>query len=226
MELIGSIEADFQGATEYSIGGLGPFFKSWRLEAPFGVQELAYRLLGAFQKLGVKRVDALFFDDEAVYHDPEGEEDNIDVILEDLGAEPGDDEESASLYMTLTHDDETFAHTISVEASSDYPIAEFGLRVVDTAQQLEDDEPVDLEDETAWDAVSDRLAAMEAEDEEARLLGLLETFLKRVQAELHKELALDEPELALWVSEGGTYYPYGGPEDAVAAAVTGYDTTA
>ena len=67
MEFIGSIEADFQGATEYSSGGLGPFFKSWRLEAPFSVYELAYRLLGAFQKLGVKRVDALFFDEEAIY---------------------------------------------------------------------------------------------------------------------------------------------------------------
>lgn len=223
MELIGSIEADLQGATEYATGGIGPLFRSWRLEAPFAIHELATRILGAFQKIGVKRVEALFFDEEPICQDPEGEEDNIATVLEDLGAEPGDDE-FTSLYITLTHEDKTFAHTISVEASADYPADEFGLRVVDTAQTL-DDEPVDLEDENAWNAVADRLAAMEADDREHKLLGQLETFLKRVQAGLHKELALDEPEVSLWVSEGGSYYSYGGPEDAAAAGITSYDTS-
>jgi hypothetical protein len=203
VELIGSIEADFQGSTEYSTGGIGPLFKSTRLEAPFPVHELAYRILGAFQKLGVHRVDALFFDEEAIYQDPEGEEDNIGAIIEDLGAEPGEDA-YASLHITLTFDDEAFAHTISVEAAADHSVDEYGMRVVDTAEPL--DAPVDVEDEGAWDAVAGRLAAMEAEDEEARLLQQLEAFLERVQAELHKELALDEPELALWVSAGGAYY--------------------
>jgi len=221
MELIGSIEADFQAAVEYATGGIGPLFKSRRIEAPFAVHELAFRILSAFQKLGVKRVDALFFDEEPVYQDPEGEDDNIAKVLEDLGAEPGDDEYT-SLYLTLTFDDETFAHTISVEASADYPEDQFGLRVVDTAQPL-DDEPVDLEEEGAWDAVSERLEAMEADDEEAKLLERLESFLKRVQAELHKELALDEPEVALWIEEGGKYYPQGGPEERVAAETVTYD---
>jgi hypothetical protein len=215
MELIGSIEADFQSAVEYTTGGIGPLFKSRRVEAPFAVQELAFRILGAFQKLGVKRVDALFFDEEPVYQDPEGEDDNLAKVLEDLGAEPGDDEYT-SLYLTLTFDDDAFAHTISVEASADYSVEEFGLRVVDTAQPL-DDEPVDLEEEGAWDAVSERLAAMEADDEDAALLERLETFLKRVQAELHKELALDEPEVALWIEDGGRYYPQGGAEERAAA---------
>lgn len=221
MEFIGSIEADFQGASEYATGGIGPLFKSRRVEAPFAVHELAYRIVGAFQKLGVKRVDALFFDEEPVYQDPEGEEDNIATVLEDLGAEPGDDDYT-SLYLTLTFDDDTFAHTISVEASADYPADEFGLRVVDTAQPL-DDEPVDLEDEGAWDAVSDRLAAMEADDEEAQLFQRLAAFLKRIQAELHKELALDTPEVALWIEEGGRYYPQGGAEERAAAETVTYD---
>jgi hypothetical protein len=221
MELIGSIEADFQGASEYSSGGIGPLFKSTRIEAPFAVHELAYRILGAFQKLGVKRVDALFFDEQPVYQDPEGEEDNIAAIIEDLGAEPADDEYT-SLYITLTHDDETFAHTFSVEASADYPDDEFGLRVVDTAQPL-DDEPIDLEDEGAADAVADRLAAMEADDREDKLLAQLEAFLKRVQAGLHKELALEEPELALWVSEGGAYYESSTAEERVAAETIAND---
>lgn len=213
MELIGSIEADFQGSTDYSMGGIGPLFRSTRTEAPFTVHELAYRILGAFQKVGVRRVDALFFDEEAIYQDPEGEEDNIDAIVERLGAGPGEGE-YASLYLTLTLDDETFAHTISVEAAADYPADEFGLRVVDTAEPF--DEPVDLEDEGAADAVARRLATMEADEEEDELLALLEAFLQRVQTELHKELALAGPELALWVAEGGAYYAASTGEEGVA----------
>lgn len=213
MEYLGVLEADFQGAREYRRGGIGPFFGETRLEGPFRARELLARLLHVFQKLGAPRVDALYVDEEPLYEDPEGDEPNLDEIIELVDYEL-QDEDASSVYLTLTYDEADLEHTIAVEASIDHPAEEPALRVLDTALALEPEDEGEedwREEDAEVGPAQAEVDAVTAADNETRSLRRVRAFLERLQAELGRELALEAPEVSVWTNEGGGVYA---PEQA------------
>ena len=211
MNFVGALDANLQGATEYKAGGIGPLFGEVRTEEPFPLPELLSRTLHALRKAGVTSVVTLFVDDQEVYTDEEPAADNLDAVLAAVGG-AGDLAAAGSFYLMLAHEDDELAHIITVEASVDHPADEAGLTVLDTARLLDEspaeaeedveeaveDDEADLEDDTEPDIVD-----IDDSDGEA----LVEAFLRRLEQELHKELALDQPELEVWTDWEGEYDP-------------------
>lgn len=211
MTFVGLLDANLQGATEYRAGGIGPLFGEVRTEEPLSLPELLSRALRALRKAGVTSVVTLFVDDGAVYTDAEPAEDNLDDVLVAVD-NAGDLAASRGFYLMLAHEDEALAHIITVEASVDHPADEAGLTVLDTARLVEEgpaeggeelDDAVDEEEADPVDDAEPDIVEIDDTDGEA----LVEAFLRRLEQELHKELALDHPELAVWTDWEGQYDP-------------------
>jgi hypothetical protein len=197
MQIIGTLEANFQGGREYSAGGVGPLFRAQRIEEPYSVWEMLSRCVEALAKLDVLDVVSLFIDAEEIpLPEFEDEEENGDLGGADESADkPADDddyvefdladeaqrnysgEDATSFHLVLTYDDDTFSHLITVEASVDHPSDEAAISVLDRATPMDDEVAYDGED---------------------ALQDALEQFLMRLESELNKELALEAPEKEIW----------------------------
>jgi hypothetical protein len=210
MTFVGLLEADLQGASEYKTGGIGPLFRETRAEEPLSLSEFLSRITRGLRKAGVRSVVALFIDDAEVYTDPEaGEEDNLDAVL--AAANNADD--GTSFYLMLVHEDDELSHVITAEGAVDHPADEAALTVLDLArfrdesavddEEEEEDEGEDSEEggEPADDGLPDII--LDERDGEA----LVEAFLQKLLGKLHKELALDQPELETWTDWEGAYDP-------------------
>jgi hypothetical protein len=213
MTFVGLLEADLQGAGEYKTGGIGPLFRETRAEEPLSLPEFLSRVIRGLRSAGVRSVVTLFVDDVEVYTDPEaGEEDNLDAVL----AAANNAEEGTSFYLMLVHEDDELSHVITVEGAVDHPADEAAFTVLDLArfhdEGVADDEEDEDEDadeaeggEEAGEAVDDGLPDISLDERDGE--ALVETFLQRLLGELHKELALDEPELETWTDWEGAYDP-------------------
>jgi len=194
MQIIGTLEADFQGGREYSAGGVGPLFRAQRTEEPYSVWEMLSRCVEALGKLDVLDVVSLFIDEEEIpLPEFEDEEENgkdggaaeaadddgdyLEFDLADEAQRAYSGEDATSFHLVLTYDDDTFSHLITIEASVDHPSDEAAISVLDRATPM--DEEVDY-------------------DEEDALQDALERFLMRLESELNKELALEAPEKEVW----------------------------
>lgn len=202
MNVVGLLEADFQGGREYTAGGMGPLFREKRMEERYSVWELLARCADALAKLNIVDVVSLFIDDEEIiFPEPEAgeaeakdtsggvpdEDDTIEFDIADEAQRAYGEGDPLSFLLLLTYDDEQFSHVISIEASSDHAFDEAAMSVLDRATPVAEDE---------YDA-------------DGALQDAIEAFLQKLQAELDKELALQEPEIDIWY------------EDAVQEGLTG-----
>ena len=192
MNIVGLLEADFQGGREYAAGGVGPLFREKRMEERYSVWELLARCADALAKLNIIDVVSLFIDDEEViFPEPEaGEEqkqdagagDEDDTIEFDIAEEAQrayGEGDPVSFLLLLTYEDKQFSHVISIEASSDHAFDEAAMSVLDRATPVAEDEY----------------------DENGALQDAVEAFLQKLEAELDKELALQEPEIDIWYED-------------------------
>jgi hypothetical protein len=188
MEIIGTLEADFQGGREYSAGGVGPLFREQRIEEPYTVWEMLSRCVDALAKMDVLDVLSLFIDEEEIALpelEDEGEDgtdeaqddDYLEFDLADEAQRSYSGEDAWSFHLMLAFEDDTFSHQITIEASVDHPYDEAAISVLDRATPMDDE--VDF-------------------DEEDALQDALDQFLMRLEAELNKELALEAPEKEIW----------------------------
>jgi len=213
MTFVGLLEADLQGALEYKAGGIGPFFQEARAEEPLELTEFLSRVMQGLRKAGVRSAVALFIDDAEAYSDPEaGETDNLDAVL----AAADEAGQGASFYLTLVHQDDALSHVITVEGAVDHPADEAAFTVLDLARFFdeaeedadEDDDGEEEEDgalEEAGDVEDDGLPDITFDERDGE--ALVEAFLQKLLGELHKQLALDEPELETWTDWEGEYDP-------------------
>ena len=193
MEIIGTLEADFQGGREYSAGGVGPLFRAQRIEEQYSIWEMLSRCVDALSKMEILDVLSLFIDEEEIVlpelEDDEGvedegeadgeadEDDYVEFDLADEAQRSYSGEDGVSFHLMLTYEDDTFSHQITIEASVDHPNDEAAISVLDRATPMDDE--VDF-------------------DEEDALQDALDQFLMRLEAELNKELALEAPEKEIW----------------------------
>ncbi len=213
MTFVGLLEADLQGAAEYKSGGIGPLFQQTRAEEPLSLIEFLSRGIHGLRKAGVVSVVALFVDDVEVYTDPEaGGEDNMDVVL----AAARHVEGGASFYLMLVHEEGELSHVITVEGAVDHPADEAAFTVLDMARFSDegsgDDEDTAGEDEgeeidgaEPGEAADDSLPGITLDERDGE--ALVQAFLRGLLRELHKELALDEPEVETWTDWAGEYDP-------------------
>jgi len=214
MTFVGLLEADLQGALEYKAGGIGPLFQETRAEEPVELPEFLSRVMQGLRKAGVRSAVALFIDDSEAYSDPEaGETDNLDAVL----AAADDAAEGTSFYLTLVHQDDELSHVVTVEGAVDHPADEAALTVLDLARFLDEGAEQDEEEEDVEDVDDEDGEEVSEVDEDDGLPdivyderdgeALVEGFLKKLLAELQKELALDAPELETWTDWEGEYDP-------------------
>jgi hypothetical protein len=210
MTFVGLLEADLQDASEYKTGGIGPLFRETRTEEPLSLSEFLSRIIRGLRKAGVRSVVTLFIDDVEVYTDPEaGEEDNLDAVL----AAANNAEEGTSFYLMLVHEDDELSHVITAEGAVDHPADEAAFTVLDLARFLdegaaEDEDEEDDEIEAGNEAVElvdDGLPDISLDERDGE--ALVEAFLQKLLGELHRELALDQPELETWTDWEGAYDP-------------------
>lgn len=191
MNVVGLLEADFQGGREYTAGGMGPLFREKRMEERYSVWELLARCADALAKMNIVDVVSLFIDDEEIiFPEPEsgeadageGETDEDGAIEFDIADEAQrayGEGDPVSFLLLLTYDDKQFSHVISIEASSDHDFEDAAMSVLDRATPAAEDEY----------------------DEDGALQDAVEAFLQKLQAELDKELALQEPEIDIWYED-------------------------
>lgn len=225
MRIVGTIESDLVGATEYQEGGIGPFFGSMRIQEALSVEELLYRFVRALERVEPVRVLSLYLDDAEVFRDIEGEggdEGTKPKGALDIGHEALSqmEEEPAYVGLTVAHEDKQFYHVIFIEATTDHEVDEAPLSVLDTAEVLEDAEPLGgaetetiADDKPASDAEPD-IAPEDiefddepdiAQEDSAGYEDALFAFLEKLQAHLAKELQLSEPEIDVWTDYTGEY---------------------
>jgi hypothetical protein len=213
MTFVGLLEADLQDASEYKTGGIGPLFRETRAEELLSLSEFLSHIIRGLRKAGVKSAVTLFVDDVEVYTDPEaGEEDNLDAVL----AAANNAEEGTSFYLMLVHEDDELSHVITAEGAVDHPADEAALTVLDLARfrdegVAEDEEDEDEEEdegqagEEAGEPADDGLPDISLDERDGE--ALVEAFLQKLLGELHRELALDQPELETWTDWEGAYDP-------------------
>lgn len=193
MEIIGTLEADFQGGREYSAGGVGPLFREQRTEEQYGVWEMLSRCVDALAKMDVLDVVSLFIDEQEIllpdFEDDEedtatgtedsgDDDDYLEFDLADEAQRAYDGEDDAlSFHLMLAYGDDTFSYQITVEATIDHPSDEAAISILVRATPMDDD--VDFDEE---DALQDKL----------------DKFLMRLEAEVTKELPLEAPEKEIW----------------------------
>jgi hypothetical protein len=203
MPITGVIETEVQASTEEQAGGVGPFFKKTRVRAPFRAPEFLARVLRAAQKAGIGSVAALFVGEEDLLGDLDDEEVAIDVAIERVEGSFFDD--TSVFSAMLTHREGGLLHVISAEGTTEYDLGEPALVVLDTATPDEAEEAApatedwEEEDEGAPAPAEDDL--LWEEEEAPDYVAQVETFLRRLLGEMDKELALLEPDLAVWEEE-------------------------
>ncbi len=201
MAIVGAIEAELQGSSEYVTGGIGPFFKAERVEAPFGVGEFLSRALRGFRRVGDFGVANLFVDEEDLLLDQEDEIglDEALALVEEQAFE-----EAAAFTVTLTSEDEALAYIFTVDGSSDHELGEPSFTVLVAAEPLES--PLDDEDAASVEQEPEEALAEEdafADPDEpgdagADELSQVEAFLEKLRRALDSELALRDPEVRVW----------------------------
>jgi hypothetical protein len=193
MNVVGLLEADIQGSTEYRAGGIGPFFTQSRLEGPFPLEELIARSLRALRRAGVTEAVSLFVDEaEAFRGDDDSGADSLDAVLASARETAEGLEGGTSFYLMLTFDDDHFEHVITVEGAVDHPSDEAGMTILDTARPIDEKAGV-FDEDTDID--------LDAPDNEE----LIEQFLDKLLQAFDKELALSDPELEVWTDWDGEY---------------------
>ena len=222
MNLSAGLEADFQGAREYSAGGVGPMFRERRIEEPFSVWEMLSRATQALDKLGINDLVSVFIGDEEIPLEDDDESTESDNVLPEELADAvrnvyGEDEANSFLVM-FNYEDKQFSHVITIEAYVDHPYEEAGISVLDRATTVETEEDAAAEEEAVANEAH-RAATMEGADdayedepfdEEGEMYAALEQFMGKLQAALDKELPLQEPELEVWYDddeEAASYTP-------------------
>lgn len=204
MTIVGVLDADLQGATEYRAGGIGPLFGETRVEERFSIQEFLNRVLRACRATGITEVISLFIDEDEVYRAAEDETDNLERVLS-ITRDEAVHEAAASFVLMLAYEADGLVHVISVEGSTDHPVDEPAITVLDTAWVPGSEED---EEEGGWEAEAD---VDEEAEEPARVRDesageeLVEAFLERLLGELTRELALSEPEIDVWIDREGQY---------------------
>jgi hypothetical protein len=204
MTFVGLLEADLQDASEYKTGGIGPLFRETRAEELLSLSEFLSHIIRGLRKAGVRSVVTLFIDDAEVYSDPEaGEEDNLDAVL----SAANHAEDGTSFYLMLVHEDDELSHVITAEGAVDHPADEAALTVLDLAR-FRDEGPAEEDEDEEEDergAGDDGLPDINLDERDGE--ALVEAFLQKLLGELHKEFALDQPELETWTDWEGTYDP-------------------
>lgn len=214
---VGCLEADLQAASEYTTGGVGPFFRHTRREEPLELLEFLTRATAALRKLGIATALTLFVDEEEIYTaDDDATGDTLEAALN--ATQSAELDGAVGFYLMLSYQDKDFSHIFSVEASVDHPADEAALTILDVATPLEDEGSVvgDAEDSAEEDEEvlepgdEEPLAPVDDDvsaeyDENMDRIDLIEGFLGRVLAELNKELALTEPEIDVWIDWEGAY---------------------
>lgn len=207
MTFVGVLDADLQAASEYKSGGIGPLFRQSRTEEPLSLIEFLSRTIDALRKTKVTSVVTLFLDEIQVFEDAEAKDDNLTAAL-DAAGEVADSESGISFSLMLTYQDDDLWHVLTIEASVDHPADEAALTVLDTAKWLDEDAEEDEPESDAGEPEEDVDAGPDIIEEDGSNGELLvEAFLQRLLGELHKELALADPEIETWTDWEGQYDP-------------------